>query len=232
MHSMCLDVVSIYGPESQVHIAAARLLDHVPFEADMTIANYPELAGIVASPEYATFSERIKRDYQVVIVPRVPALPAGGRRNSSVSSTSTDAGADSSFASFKFRCQRSNSDLLTTAREALEGFLAMKSSATTTASASAAFGHLNGSSPLASSDFKPHRRADSFADSFQHFNSKLLSTANGNGVRQSPRSLELTRSSVRFTLPAAQPSHQDGNVLARCQGIVQFALALSFAESC
>lgn len=27
------DVVSIFGPESQVHIAAQMLLDHVPFEA-------------------------------------------------------------------------------------------------------------------------------------------------------------------------------------------------------
>ena len=55
------DVVSIYGPESQVHIAAARLQDHVPFEADMNIPMHHDLASILLSQDFVTFSERIKR---------------------------------------------------------------------------------------------------------------------------------------------------------------------------
>ncbi|KAG9047268.1 hypothetical protein FS837_002629 [Tulasnella sp. UAMH 9824] len=218
------DVVTIYGPESQVHIATARLQDHVPFEADMNIPNHPELASIIMSQDFVAFSERIKRDYQIVIIPRLPpssggttvtssrdALRRGGsngtsimshksQSTSSISSISTD---DAPVATFKFRCQRSNSDLLATARDALETFLASKGimigapsippagvSPSSTYSLSGSLG--NGPTATSSSvgmglgnglsDFK-HRRADSFADAFPHFNSKLLSTAGSDSHR-------------------------------------------------
>lgn len=74
--------------------------------------------------------------------------------------------------SFKFRCQRSNTDFLLAAREMLEQFL------------------LNHNvrvypSPTAHT----HKRGDSFAEAFPHFDSKVLSTARRH------ESVELTRSS-------------------------------------
>lgn len=197
----------------------------------MNIPNHPELASIVMSQDFVAFSERIKRDYQIVIIPRLPpssggttvtssrdALRRGGsngtsimshksQSTSSISSISTD---DAPVATFKFRCQRSNSDLLATARDALETFLASKGimigapsippagvspSSTYSLSGSLGNGPTTSSSSVGMglgnglSDFK-HRRADSFADAFPHFNSKLLSTA-GSGETIFNRKLSL-----------------------------------------
>ncbi|KAJ1311074.1 hypothetical protein OPQ81_009578 [Rhizoctonia solani] len=133
------DAVAIFGPESQVHVASAMLLDHVPFEADMVVPPHSELASIVQSADYLTFSENCKRDYQVAIVPQIPASGSGERP------------------SFKFRCQRSNSDFLATAREQLEAFLV--------------------SAGVEVYPSTMGKRADSYiTDAFPHFGSKLLST--------------------------------------------------------
>ncbi|KAI0271529.1 hypothetical protein BC834DRAFT_447963 [Gloeopeniophorella convolvens] len=141
------DVIIIFGPESQIQIAATMLLDHVPFEADMAVPPQGELPRVCASPEFASFVEQIKRELQVAVVPNIKT--AAG---SSGSDTPTEC-------SFKFRCQRSNSDLLISAREMLEQYL------------------LNHNihvypSPTANA----HKRGDSFADAFPHFDSKVLST--------------------------------------------------------
>ena len=62
--------------------------------------------------------------------------------------------------SFKFRCQRSNSDFLVTAREVLEQFL------------------VSHNIPVyPSMTPRTHKRGDSFADAFPHFDSKVLPTA-------------------------------------------------------
>ncbi|QRV76296.1 cytoplasm protein [Ceratobasidium sp. AG-Ba] len=156
-----LDAVSIFGPESQVHVAAAMLLDHVPFEADMVVPPHSELASIVQSADYLTFSENCKRDYQVVIVPQIPASGSGERP------------------SFKFRCQRSNSDFLATAREQLEAFLV--------------------SAGVEVYPSSLGKRADSYiTDAFPHFGSKLLSTSsntNTNSISASSDLVEFPRSS-------------------------------------
>lgn len=156
------DVITIFGPESQIQIAATMLLDHVPFEADMAVPPQAELPRVCASPEFASFVEQIKRELQVAIIPNVK-----------MGSGSSGAGADTpTECSFKFRCQRSNADLLISAREMLEQFL------------------LNHNihvypSPTANA----HKRGDSFADAFPHFDSKVLSTM--------PR----TRGSADFSRP-------------------------------
>ncbi|KZO94984.1 hypothetical protein CALVIDRAFT_565105 [Calocera viscosa TUFC12733] len=98
------DVVSIFGPESQVHIAAAMLLDHVPFEADLYVPPSSQLENVAVSADFLAFTERVKRDLHIAIFP--PAKPGSGDE-----------------VSFKFRCQRSNVDFLPAAREALEAFL-------------------------------------------------------------------------------------------------------------
>ncbi|WVO20505.1 uncharacterized protein IAS62_001802 [Cryptococcus decagattii] len=98
------DVVTIFGPESQVHIAAAMLLDHVPFEADLPVPPNPELSRLMTSADFILFTERVKRDHQIAIVPS-PKLGLGNE------------------AIFKFRCQRSNVDFLGTAIDALEDWL-------------------------------------------------------------------------------------------------------------
>ncbi|CAL1696508.1 unnamed protein product [Somion occarium] len=143
------DMVTVFGPESQVQIAATMLLEHVPFEAEMSVPPHPELARIVTSPDFVQFAERVKRDFQVVISPNIRPGTANG------------ASAESNMeCSFKFRCQRSNSDFLVTAREMLEQFL---------------LSHNVHVYPSATS--RGHKRGDSFADAFPHFDSKVLSTA-------------------------------------------------------
>ncbi|KAK7463826.1 hypothetical protein VKT23_005763 [Stygiomarasmius scandens] len=181
------DVVTIFGPESQVQIAAAMLLDHVPFEADMAVPRNSEIPRVCASPEFQSLVERAKRELQVSIVPNVNISSHNG-------SASSDTPADYSF---KFRCQRSNSDFLITAREMLEQFL------------------LNHNirvypSPTSHS----HKRGDSFAEAFPHFDSKLLSTAKthhesadfGRPVHDHDRRLRLANSSpdvkALFNAPA------------------------------
>ncbi|KAH9947646.1 cytoplasmic protein [Amylocystis lapponica] len=144
------DLVTIFGPESQVQIAATMLLDHVPFEADMAVPPQSELARVCALPDFIAFTERVKRDFQVVVSPSIKTSPAA---NGSSSELPTEC-------SFKFRCQRSNSDFLGTAREMLEQFL---------------ISHNVRVYPSATS--RTHQRGDSFADAFPHFDSKVLSTA-------------------------------------------------------
>ncbi|KAJ7492857.1 cytoplasmic protein [Mycena latifolia] len=134
------DIVTIFGPESQVQIAAAMLLDHVPFEADMNVPPSAELSRLCVSPDFSNLVERIKRELQVSVVPNIK-MPI-------------------SEYTFKFRCQRSNSDFLITAREMLEQFLANHNI------------HL-----FPSPASHVHKRGDSFAEAFPHFDSKLLSTA-------------------------------------------------------
>lgn len=121
------------------------LLDHVPFEADMAVPVNLDLPHICSSPDFVAFTDRIKRDFQVVISPNMKPSP------------SPEGLSD---CSFKFRCQRSNSDFLVTAREMLEQYL---------------IGHNIHVYPSATS--RTHKRGDSFADAFPHFDSKVLSTA-------------------------------------------------------
>ncbi|KAF8649809.1 hypothetical protein AX16_005574 [Volvariella volvacea WC 439] len=145
------DVVTIFGPESQVQIAAAMLLDHVPFEADMTVPYSPDLPRVCSSSEFANLVERVKRELQVAIVPNFKT------------SLSSNGGSSAPLPleySFKFRCQRSNSDFLITAREMLEQFL---------------INHNVHIYPSATGH--THKRGDSFAEAFPHFDSKVLSAA-------------------------------------------------------
>lgn len=165
------DVVTIFGPESQVQIAAAMLLEHVPFEADMAVPPSADLPKVCASADFMTFVERIKREFQVIITPNVKAPTPSTTNNASASSSSVVG--DVGEYSFKFHCQRSNSDFLLAAREMLEQFL------------------LNHNvhvypSPTAHT----HKRGDSFAEAFPHFDSKVLSTARRH------ESVELTRSEI------------------------------------
>ncbi|KAJ7783528.1 cytoplasmic protein [Mycena maculata] len=144
------DIVTIFGPESQIQIAAAMLLDHVPFEADMNVPPSAELSRLCVSPDFNNLVERIKRELQVSVVPNIKMPKVNEDSGSETLSEYT----------FKFRCQRSNSDFLITAREMLEQFLANHNI------------HL-----FPSPASHVHKRGDSFAEAFPHFDSKLLSTA-------------------------------------------------------
>jgi hypothetical protein len=158
------DVVTIFGPESQVQIAATMLLDHVPFEADMAVPPHADLLALCAKPDFASFVDRIKREYQVVISPnmKTPVTPSS---NGGGNGAPGAGGAEfSGECAFKFRCQRSNTDALMTAREMLEQFLLDHNV------------HVY-PSPTAHT----HKRGDSFTQAFPHFNSKLLSTMRTRG---------------------------------------------------
>ncbi|KAG6885949.1 hypothetical protein C0993_007451 [Termitomyces sp. T159_Od127] len=149
------DVVTIFGPESQVQIAAAMLLDHVPFEADMAVPPSADLPRVLSAPDFNNLVERVKRELQVSIVPNIKSsAPTNG--NSEADSPTE--------ISFKFRCQRSNSDFLITARDMLEQFL---------------LNHNIHVYPSPTAHI--HKRGDSFADSFPHFDSKVLPTAKARG---------------------------------------------------
>lgn len=130
------------------------LQEHVSFEADMAVPPSADLVRICTSPEFLAFSEQIKHDLQIVIVPNVKGVP------SSLAGTNGTTPVDTPIeCSFKFKCRRSNSDFLSTARELLEQFL---------------LNHNVHVYPSANS----HKRGDSFTEAFPHFDSKLLSTAN------------------------------------------------------
>lgn len=147
----------------------------------MAVPPSPDLPVVCSSPEFVAFVERVKREFQVSITPNVKTPAPIHSTNGS--STSLDHPSTSQASpqtahiqsqgeySFKFRCQRSNSDFLLAAREMLEQFL------------------LNHNvrvypSPTAHT----HKRGDSFAEAFPHFDSKVLSTARRHG-EFSPSSL-------------------------------------------
>lgn len=110
----------------------------------MVVPPQAELRILVASPEFNAFVEQIKRELQVVIFPNLKTSNGG--------ETPTET-------SFKFRCQRSNSDFLVTAREMMEQFL---------------LNHNVHVYPSPTSH--THKRGDSFTSAFPHFDSKVLST--------------------------------------------------------
>lgn len=116
----------------------------------MAVPSSSEIPRICNSPEFLTFAEGIKRDLQVSIVPNLKTVTANGTSASDASPEYT----------FKFRCQRSNSDFLITAREMLEQFLV---------------NHNIHVYPSPTSH--THKRGDSFAEAFPHFDSKVLSAA-------------------------------------------------------
>lgn len=176
------DTVTIFGPESQVHIAVAMLLDHVPFEADLHVPPNPELTRLVSSTEFVLFTERMKRDHQIAISPS----PRFGQGDEAV---------------FKFRCQRSSIDFLSTVHDSLVDFL--------------------GSHSIQVYPSNAAKRIDPFADAFSHFDSKLLSAAKADGddgSRSDRRARPATNVKALFDGSSAAPTYDAG-----------FAGPLSFA---
>ncbi|PWN48570.1 hypothetical protein IE53DRAFT_188135 [Violaceomyces palustris] len=158
------DLVVIFGPESQIHIASQMLLDHVPFEAEFRTPSSPELAQVVATQDFVAMAERVKRDLNIVIVPVI--------RHRQLTE-----------AVFKLRLNRSNSDFLPTAKDALEDFLISR--------------NIN---VYASPD---RARSDSFASAFPHFANKLLSQAAAAESNESFHSSEQARFNERRLRAAA-----------------------------
>ena len=117
----------------------------------MAIPPNKDLTRLCTSQEFMAFGEKLKRDFEVTIIPSIKVSPNGSPSGSPRE------------CSFKFMCQRSNSDCLTTARELFEEFLVTN--------------HI----PVYPST-RAHKRADSFAEAFPHFDSKLLSAARTPGT--------------------------------------------------
>lgn len=63
------DIVTIFGPESQVHIAAQMLLDHVPFEAELRLPHSAAFADLALTADWIQLVERTKHDLNVTILP-------------------------------------------------------------------------------------------------------------------------------------------------------------------
>ncbi|KAI5480493.1 KH domain protein [Pseudohyphozyma bogoriensis] len=99
------DIVAIFGPESQVHIAAQMLLDHVPFEAEYRLPHSAEMAALTLSQDFVNLTERIKRDLNITILPWVDRTGAGEETI------------------IRFCLNRSNVDFLATSRDLVEEYL-------------------------------------------------------------------------------------------------------------
>lgn len=122
----------------------------------MAVPPHGDLPNLVAMPDFAAFVERTKRECQVVISPNMKTPLAPNGHGGSVEFSGE--------CSFKFRCQRSNTDSLMTAREMLEQFLLDHNV------------HVY-PSPTAHT----HKRGDSFTQALPHFNSKLLQSVRTRG---------------------------------------------------
>jgi hypothetical protein len=120
----------------------------------MAVPPTTELQRICSSPDFAAFTDQIKREFQVSVTPNFRSLVNSG----------VNVGENISEYSFKFRCQRSNSDFLVSAREMLEQYL---------------INHNIRVYP--SPTVHIHKRGDSFAEAFPHFDSKVLSTTKTRG---------------------------------------------------
>lgn len=175
----------------------------------MAVPPNSDLPRLSASPEFTNLVERVKRELQVSITPNFKVLGASNGAASSSTTTAAEAPAEYSF---KFRCQRSNSDFLITAREMLEQFL------------------LNHNvhvypSPTSHS----HKRGDSFAEAFPHFDSKVLSTAKSRGHGRFP--IFLCRDTSHILLgriyglgsvrSCRRSEAQARQLVSRCQGPLQ-----------
>ena len=106
------DIVSIFGPESQVHIAAQMLLDHVPFEAEYRLPHSEQMSQLALSQEFLELQDRIKRDLNITILPWVDR---SGNGEETV---------------IRFLLNRSNQHFLTTSRDTAEEFLLSKNVST------------------------------------------------------------------------------------------------------
>ncbi|SCZ89319.1 BZ3500_MvSof-1268-A1-R1_Chr9g10367 [Microbotryum saponariae] len=95
------DVVSIFGPEAQIHIAAKMILDHVPFEA-------AEMAALTLSQDFVGLTEHIKRNFNVAIMPWV------------------DRSGASDETIIRFYLNRSNIEVLPAARDLVEEYLVQR----------------------------------------------------------------------------------------------------------
>lgn len=146
----------------------------------MAVPPNAELSRICTSPDFLAFVDKVKRDFQVVIVPNIKTAPPSPGHSPEPPME----------CSFKFRCQRSNSDFLVTAREVLEQYL---------------ISHNVHVYPSATT--RTHKRGDSFADAFPHFDSKVLPTARTR--HQSTPSLDLPN------VFSHRPRHADSADLGR-----------------
>ncbi|KAM0789310.1 hypothetical protein ACM66B_000148 [Microbotryomycetes sp. NB124-2] len=102
------DMVSIFGPESQVHVAAQMLLDHVPFEAEIRLPHSEEMAALTLSQDWVALTERVKHDLNITVLPWVD-------RSGSEDETIV-----------RFCLNRSNVDFLASARDLVEEFLVQR----------------------------------------------------------------------------------------------------------
>lgn len=121
----------------------------------MAVPPSTDLPRVLNSPEFNNLVERVKRELQVSISPNIKSNTTANGSSGTDSPTEI---------SFKFRCQRSNSDFLITAREMFEQFL---------------LNHNIHVYPSPTAHI--HKRGDSFAEAFPHFDSKVLSTAKTRG---------------------------------------------------
>lgn len=124
----------------------------------MAVPQNAELARVIISPEFSTFVDRVKSELEVDISAVTHSTPASSTNTNTSSSIASETSITSGEPFFRIRCQRSNSDSVATAREMLESFL-MQNNVQIYQSTGG------------------HKRSDSFADAFPHFNSKLLSTS-------------------------------------------------------
>jgi hypothetical protein len=155
------DTIHIFGPESQIHIAAQMLLVHIPFEADFRVPNSELLKEVADGEDLHQLLDRVKHDLNITVVTMLRP--------------------EAKESVFRFCLNRSNVDFLPTARDILEDFLVSKKVRSYQMLVATLLTQLQIELPPGS--IRPRTEARP-TDPFQHFNSALLSTAaraSGNG---------------------------------------------------
>ena len=116
---LATDSVNIFGPEHQVNIAKTMVLDHVPFEAEYLAPRSNELISAISDTQFVETTNSILNDLHVTIIsPQINT----DLQNSSSSSPVEFENNDENLV-FKFRCQRSNIDMLGAAKDSIEDYL-------------------------------------------------------------------------------------------------------------
>ncbi len=181
------DLVSIFGPESQLHIAAQMLLEHVPFEAEFRIPPSSTLAVATASPDFSMLLDKIRHELNIHVVP----VTVRGETGEGV---------------FKLRLNRSNCDYLPAAKDLLEDFLISRNvSLSLRQSYAYAFSDSRRLSqvPVYGPSHDSRARTDSFASSLKHFGNKLISPAAAESVESFNEGLR--EQDRRLRAPASTP---------------------------
>ncbi|KAK3828804.1 MAG: hypothetical protein J3Q66DRAFT_275679 [Benniella sp.] len=155
------DVVWISGPESFIQQATSMLLSLVDEQYVYSVPFSEAVARVLVKPEFKTeVVEKMKVAWNMTLI-----LPAFIRSLSLTDSDDDDDGEEEDYL-FVFKYSRNNESYLQNAKELLVQYL------------------INNQIEVYDDEIRVRRpRSDSFEEAFPHFNSKILSSVTGGGMK-------------------------------------------------